>query len=93
MDPEDLLAIEVSPLAALPMHVEDNRRALEMLVELNTSYRYTWFDVSERFGSESGMELGARVWNEAMARAQKVRLEPVVVVDDGGAAITAQTEE
>jgi hypothetical protein len=91
MDPEDLLELQAPPLPALPLHLDENRAALETLVTLNVSHRYTWLDWSERYGVDSDMERGARMWNEAMARAQKVRLESVVVAgDDAGPTMTEE---
>lgn len=83
-DPEDLLELQLPPLPSLPHHDEQNLKVLEQLLELNTSYRYSWLDINERYTPESGVEIGARLWNEAMSRAQKVRLEPVVVQADDG---------
>lgn len=83
MDPEDLLELDVPELASLPHHSDLNTLAMEALKELNASYRYSWLDMTERFGVDSGAEAGARLWNQAMARAQKARLKPVVLSDDG----------
>ena len=83
-DPEDLLELQVPPLPSLPRHDEQNLKVLEQLLEMNVSYRYSWLDLNERYTPESGVEIGAKLWNEAMARAQKVRLEPVVVQADDG---------
>jgi hypothetical protein len=90
MDPEDLLEIKVPPLPSSPKHEEMNTQVLNMLVDLNTTYRYTWLDMTERYGVESGMEVGAKLWNEAMARAQKARLKPVVLSDDGPASFSSE---
>jgi hypothetical protein len=92
-DPEDLLEESLPALAALPQHGALNLQALQQLLELNVTHRYSWLDLSERYPEDSdGIEDGAQLWNDAMARVQRVRLEPVALSTDD-AALVAMTEE
>ena len=85
MDPEDLLELELPTLPNLEQHHALNLAAIEALKTHNVSHRYTWFDTTERFGVEGGLELLSRRVNDGMVKMQRARLEPVQVVsDDGG---------
>lgn len=101
MDPEDLLTIEVPDLVGLEDHSQKNLQALATLKELGISYRYQRWSFEERYGGEITSKT-ASDWNNIMAKAQKIRLQPgtpssssdnIIIGDNDESGFESITEE
>ena len=69
------MSIEVLVLEGLENHNTLNKLVLDMLSESQVSYRYTRWSFEDRYGGQIDDAM-AQEWNVAMAKAQRVRLQP-----------------
>lgn len=73
-DPEDILSEVLPTLPSLPHHHEKNIKLLELLKEHKISYKYTRFDVNDRYGDVADSER-AKSFNEGLDVFQTARLQ------------------
>ena len=73
-DPEDILSEELPTLPSLPHHHEKNIQLLQLLQEHKISYKYTRFDVNDRYGDAIDTER-AQSFNEGLDVFQTARLQ------------------